>query len=266
MLYRLLFALFLPIVGALAPLNAIAESGRIGIVLMHGKGGTPTKHISDLAGPLEQQGYLVANLEMPWSGRRNYDVPVKAAEAEIEAALGSLRSKGAQKVFVAGLSQGGLFALHFGTGHAVDGIIAITPGGSVGSNIFREKLGESVESARKLVAEGKGEETARLFDFESSKGIYPIVTRPSVYLTWFDPEGAMNQAKAAQAMNPAIPVLFIVPTRDYPGLLKIKQKMFDALPKNPRTKLYEPDATHLGSPAASIKEIIDWTSAVANAR
>lgn len=267
-LYRLLFALVFPIMSALMPASAIAETSNstIGIVLMHGKGGTPTKYISDLAGPLEQQGFLVANLEMPWSDRRDYDVTVHAAESEVETALSALRSKGARKVFVAGHSQGGLFALYFGTGHAVDGVIAIAPGGSVSSPIFRDKLGEYVETARKLVAEGKGEVKAKLADFESSRGTYPIISAPAVYLTWFDPEGAMNQLKAVQTMNPAIPVLYIAPKHDYPGLIRIKQQMLDALPSNPRTKLYEPDATHLGSPSASVREIIDWTNAVANAR
>jgi predicted N-acetyltransferase YhbS len=35
---------------------------------MHGKGGSPTKYVSDLASSLKDEGYLVANLEMPWSG------------------------------------------------------------------------------------------------------------------------------------------------------------------------------------------------------
>jgi alpha-beta hydrolase superfamily lysophospholipase len=266
--FRLLVVLIFPVVGALMPLDAIAETNnsKIGFVLMHGKGGTPLKYISDLASPLEQQGFLVANLEMPWSGRRNYDVTAQAAESEVEAALASLRSKGAQKVFVAGLSQGGLFALYFGTRHAIDGVIAIAPGGSVSSPIYRDKLGESVELARKLVAEGKGDEKTRLLDFEGAKGTYPILTTPKAYLSWFDPDGAMNQLKAAQSMSPATPVLFIAPTNDYPGLLKVKQQMFAALPRNPRTRLYEPDSSHLGAPSASIKEIIDWTSAIANVR
>ncbi len=266
--YRFFVVLIFPIVSALMPLNVIAETNnsKIGFVLMHGKGGTPLKYISDLASSLERQGFLVANLEMPWSGRRNYDVTVQAAESEVEAVLSSLRGKGAQKVFVAGLSQGGLFALYFGTKHTIDGVIAIAPGGSASSPVFREKLGESVELARKLVTESKGDQKTRLLDFESAKGIYPIITTPKIYLSWFDPDGAMNQLKAVQRMSPTIPVLFIVPTNDYPGLLKVKRQMFDALPNNIRTKLYEPDSSHVGSPSASIKEIIDWTSEIANVR
>lgn len=265
--YFLIAAAFL-VVGILLPLRAIAETShvKIGIVLMHGKGGSPTKHVSDLASSLEEQGFLVVNLEMPWSGRREYDVNVSAAEKEVEAALSSLRSKGAKKLFVAGHSQGGLFAFYFGSKHVVDGVIAIAPGGNVGSPIFQEKLGESVALARKLIAEERGDERTRLSDYEGAKGIYPIVTSPLSYLSWFDPEGAMNQTTAVRNLNPSVPVLYIAPTNDYPGLVKAKQQVINALPKNPRTKLYEPSSTHINAPSASIKEIAEWVDAVANAR
>jgi len=265
---RSLIALTFLIVSLFLPLTATAETGaiKIGIVIMHGKGGSPAKYVSDLASSLERQGFLVANLEMPWSGRRDYDVDVSAAEKEVEAALGSLRDKGAQKLFVAGHSQGGLFALYFGGKHVLDGVIAIAPGGDVSNPTYREKVGESVETARKLIADGKGQEKARLTDFEGSRGTYPIVTTPAAYLSWFDPDGAMNEPAAIRSMNPAVPVLFIAPTGDYPGLRKVKQKMFDALPRNPRTKMYEPNSSHLNAPSASIKEIVEWTTAIANAR
>ena len=263
---RFLSALAFPLACMLLPLAANADSGgaKIGIVVMHGKGGAPTKFVAELASSLEAQGFLVANIEMPWSGRRDYDADVAAAEADVESALSSLRGKGAQKLFVAGHSQGGLFSLYFGGKHVVDGIVAIAPGGNVDGPVFRDKVGDSVALARKLIAEGKGDEKIRLNDFEASKGSYAVVTTPATYLTWFDPEGAMNQTKAIKSVNPSVPVLFIAPTGDYPGLLKVKHQMFDALPKNPRTKLYEPSSSHLGAPSASIKEIAEWTTAVAN--
>jgi alpha-beta hydrolase superfamily lysophospholipase len=264
---RFLMLLALLFAGISLPLTASAEAGsRIGIVIMHGKGGSPSKYVSELASALEGQGFLVANLEMPWSGKRDYDVSVSGAEREVEAALSALRDKGARKLFVSGHSQGGLFALYYGSKHVVDGVIAIAPGGNVGSATYREKLGESVALARKLVVEGKGEDKTRLADYEGAKGVYPVNTSPSVYLSWFDPEGAMNQMTAIQGMNPAVPVLFIAPANDYPGLQKVKQQMFDALPKNLHSKLYEPGSSHLNAPSASIKEIVEWTAAIANAQ
>jgi pimeloyl-ACP methyl ester carboxylesterase len=261
-------ALLCAIALAAVILPAAAQSAppKIGIVVMHGKGGSPTKFVADLARSLEGKECLVANIEMAWSGRRDYDVPVAAAEQEVEAALDGLRARGATKLFVAGHSQGGLFALYFGGRHRVDGIVAIAPGGSSGSPIAREKLGESVERARALIAEGKPDEKTRFLDYEGTRGAYPIIVAPANYLNWFDPDGAMNEAVAVKKMNPDVPVLFIVPTNDYPGLQKIKQAAFDALPKHPLTRLYEPNSSHLNAPSASFDEIVRWTAEVAERR
>lgn len=256
------FAHLITVTAFLVSLSANAETGTAGVVLMHGKGGSPTKHVSDLAASLERDGFLVANLEMPWSGRRDYDVDVGAAENEVEGAIATLRQKGADKVFVAGHSQGGLFALFFGSKHHVNGIVAIAPGGNVGNPTFREKLADSVELARKLVEEGKGLEKARLNDYEGAKGIYPVVTTPAAYLTWFDPDGAMNQTLAMKSIYADIPVLFIAPTNDYPGLVRIKEAMFGLLVKHPLTQLYEPNSSHLNAPTASSQEIKKWISVV----
>lgn len=260
-----LLALSLCVISLVLPVKVMSDITKIGIVIMHGKGGSPTKHVSDLAIALEKKGYLVANLEMPWSGSREYDVNVSAAEEQVEAALSSLRSKGAQKVFVAGHSQGGVFTLHFAGKHAVDGIICIAPGGSVGSQVFREKLGNSVARARKMVAEGKGNEKSQFDDHEGKKGTFSVVTTAAVYLTWFDPDGAMNSKRAAAAVNPQVPILWIVAQRDYPGLRKTNIPLFDSLPKNPHTRLFEPSADHLSAPYASIDEIVRWTAEVAGA-
>jgi hypothetical protein len=145
----------------------------------------------------------------------------------------------------------------------VDGVIAIAPGGNVANPIYRKEVGQSVERARKLVAEGKGNEKTSFSDYEGSKGTYTVAATPAAYLTWFDPDGAMNQVKASRAINPQVPVLFIAPTNDYPGLLKIKQMMFEALPRNPLTRMYEPNSSHIDAPSASREEIVRWTAEVA---
>ena len=253
-------------ISSLLSLSAVADSdnNKIGIVIMHGKGGSPTRLVAELASSLQNQGFLVANLEMPWSSKRDYDVSVPVAEQQVEVALNELRDKGAGKLFVAGHSQGGLFALYFGNKHKVDGVIAIAPGGNISNQLFRDKLGDSVARARKLIAEGKGEEKASLSDYENRRGTYTVISPPSAYLTWFDPDGAMNQTKAVQGVSLIIPVLYIAPINDYPGLRKVKQEMFDALPKNPLTKLFEPGANHIEAPTASIKEIVEWATVVAN--
>ena len=259
---NLFFIVSFFIAGFVIPLFASSGEQTVGIVIMHGKGGSPNKHVYDLARKMKTNGYLVANIEMAWSGDRDYDVSVIDAESEVETALSSLREKGAKKVFLAGHSQGGTFALHFAGKHRVDGIICIAPGGNVGSKKFRKKLGSSVKRARKLVNEGKGNETIRLKDFEGKKGTYSIKTTPELYLTWFDPEGAMNTRRAARNANQEIPILWLVAKRDYPGLRKGNMRLFNILPRNPHTRLFEPNSDHRGAPSASANEIVRWISEV----
>jgi len=110
--------------------------------------------------------------------------------------------------------------------HGADGIVAIAPGGDVSSPKYREMLGDSVARARALVREGKGQELHQFSDYESSKGVFHITARAANYLTWFDPEGAMNEAQAIKNTAPGVPVLFIAPTADYPGLARVKEAMF----------------------------------------
>lgn len=243
---------------------AQSPSAPIGVVVMHGKGGSPAKHVASFASALEQKGYLVANLEMPWSGIRHYDASVEAADKEVGAAFDALRAKGAKKVFVAGHSQGGVYALHYGAKHPVDGIIAIAPGGNVANRVFRSEVGASVERARNLVAAGKGDEKAQFTDYEGSKGTFSVNAAPAIYLSWFDPDGAMNQIKTSKAIDPKLPVLFIAPKGDYPALQRVKVMMFGSLPANPLTRMYEPSSSHLDAPSASVDEVIRWTTEVAS--
>jgi hypothetical protein len=90
-----------------------------------------------------------------------------------------------------------------------------------------------------------------------------VITSPAIYLTWFDPDGAMNELDSIRRLDPAMPVLFIAPTNDNPGLLRTKPRMVAALPRNALTRVYEPVANHLGAPTASRKEIARWIAEVA---
>jgi pimeloyl-ACP methyl ester carboxylesterase len=262
-LARIIALIVLPALAATLPRPATAQADAIGIVIMHGKGGLPAGYVANLARTLEAKGYLVANLEMPWSRNRNYDVTVERGEQEVETAAAGLRGKGARKVFVAGHSQGGAFALHLASKTTADGIIAMAPGGDVSNRVFRENLGASVARARRLVAEGKGNEPARLEDYEGARGTYTIVAIPAAYVTWFDTDGAMNMQRAARAANPRVPILWIVGQGERPPLRKVNIPLFSSLPDNSLTRLYEPDADHTGTPTASAEEIIRWTRDVA---
>lgn len=256
-----IFSIALALSVSLLPLQATAA--QVGVVVMHGKGGNPGKYVNGLANELEQAGFLVANLEMPWSARRHYDVDMNGAANEITAALAALRAQGAQKVFVAGHSQGGLFALYFGGRHAVDGLIAIAPGGQVDADAFVQALGQHVSAAKAMVDAGRGDETASFGDFEGSRGTNSVATTAAIYLNWFDPNGA-HTTRAFKDVKAGIPVLYVGPKQDYPGLISSKRANFGSLPQHPLTRLYEPDSNHLNAPSAAAGEIVQWIKQVAN--
>lgn len=244
------------------PMVALAQAPKAGVVVMHGKGGSPSMFVSGLASNLEGKGFAVENIEMAWSGKRDYDVSTAQADDEITAAIARLRQKGATKVFVAGHSQGGAYALHYGNGHACDGVVAIAPGGTVGGDVGAERFGESLKKAKDQVDQGKGAEKGRFMDHEGKRGLFPIATTAEHYLDWFSPGGAMDIGRSASRMNPAIPVLWISPTGDYPGLVRSAEAMYGRLPGNPGNRFYRPNSDHFGAPSASVDEIVRWIGEV----
>ncbi len=235
-----------------------ADPGRIGVVMMHGKGGRPDGLVAELAVSLAGRGMQVRNLEMPWSGRRNYDVAPEAAEAEVAQALEELRRSGAQRLFLVGHSQGGLYALHLGARLSLAGVVAVAPGGNVAANIYEQQIGAHRARARELVAAGRGAEVQSFADYEGSKGTNEVRTRADVYWAWFDPAGAMNQERALRALPAQLPVLYVAPTGDYPALRRVNPGLFALLPSQPLTRYLQPDTNHARAPMFAREAIADW--------
>lgn len=250
---------------AALPLHA-REPGRVGVVVMHGKGGRPGGLVAELASGLQARGMHVRNLEMPWSGRRNYDVTPEAAEAEVAQALESLRRDGAQHLFLVGHSQGGLFALHLGARLPLAGVVAVAPGGNVATPVYEQHIGGPRARARELVAAGRGSEVGVFADYEGSKGTNEVRTRADVYWPWFDPQGVMHQERALRALPPQLPVLYIAPAGDYPALRRANPALYALIPAQPLTRYLQPGATHTNVPTVAREAIADWLLEVAAVR
>src|SRR5262245_52155777 len=86
---------------ALSP-QATAQQARelsgYGIVVLHGKGGTPTTGIEGLTESLKASGALVEAPELPWSARRIYDATYDQAMDEIDVSVEKLKKAGAKKI------------------------------------------------------------------------------------------------------------------------------------------------------------------------
>lgn len=256
--------LLLLLTALLSPsLQAAPAAAEIGVVVMHGKGGQPRRFVIELATAFERAGYQVANLEMPWSGRRQYDVDMNAATEEVTRAIEAMRAKGARKVFVSGHSQGGVFAVYYGRLQRVDGIVTVAPGGQVDTSVFAATVAHHVAKARQMVESGRGGEKSEFGDFEGTRGTSAVNTTAAIYLSWFDPNGGQT-TRAFRNVKEGTPVLYVAPLRDYPALQRGKLQNFSALPSHAQTRLYEPDSDHLNSPAAAAKEAVAWVRQVAD--
>lgn len=240
---------------------AASRVPEIGIVVMHGKGGSPGRLVNLLAEALEKEGFLVANLEMPWSKKRHYDVELEVGVDEVTRALDSLRARGAKKLFVSGHSQGGIFALLYGGRHKVDGVVAIVPGGAVDVKAYLDALGSDVARARQMIADGRGQENAEFADYEGSRGTNAITTTASAYLSWFDPNGA-HTGRVFSRVLPGVPVLFVSATRDYPGLLRFRDQTYAAIPAHPLKRMAHVDSDHINAPGAAVPEVVRWVREV----
>jgi len=71
---------------------------RIGALVMHGKGGTPTRHIDALISALKSVGVLVEAPLMPWGKDRIYDRSYEDSLAEIDGYVAKLKAAGAQRI------------------------------------------------------------------------------------------------------------------------------------------------------------------------
>ncbi|MFA6019347.1 MAG: alpha/beta fold hydrolase [Rhodospirillales bacterium] len=201
----------------LVPPAAFA-AGPVGVILMHGKWGSPDYNIVQLADKLNAAGFLVERPLMPWSRKRDYDADYTQAMEEIDAVAERLRKRGATQIAVGGHSFGANVALGYAaTRPDVAAILALAPGHV--PELFASRLTESIAKARNLVEQGRGEETANFDDINQGKTKI-ITPKARVYLSYFDPDGpaVMPRNAAAIKKTHALPVgnrhgRFALPTR-----------------------------------------------------
>ena len=90
----------------------------IGIVIMHGKGGSPTKHVADLAAS-RSEGYLVPTSTC-WSGRR---VTMRTSQRRKAGGIRTRATRQRAANCSSPATARAAFALYFGGKHSVDGIV-----------------------------------------------------------------------------------------------------------------------------------------------
>jgi pimeloyl-ACP methyl ester carboxylesterase len=235
-----------------------------GVVLLHGKTGSPDRHIPGLASALERDDALVDRPEMPWSRRRYLDASLDQAMDEIGQHVAKLRQKGAKRVVVAGHSLGANIALAYGARrHDVDAVAMVGPGHTPDLPKFREALGDSIDRARAMIAAGKGAETGRFNDTNQGR-TEEVTARASDYFSFFDPQGLANMPRMAQELGARVPLLVVVGTKD-PLFPRGEGYIFGRGARHPLSRYVTVDADHGTTPDAAKEVVTGWLAGLPGA-
>lgn len=270
-LARAFFVLCAVVAAAMPPaIGAAATDGRLrdlGVVYLHGKGAWPGAFNGGILSALRDEGALIATPEMPWSFHRRYAATYDEAMAEIDAAVAGLKEKGARRIVVIGHSLGANAAIGYAARRPnlaeLAGVVALSPGHLPEVGEMRSFVAGAVARAKTLVAEGKGDVVQTFPDM--AQGI-PLIAHatPTVYLSWFDPDGPAVIPKNAAAIGASrhpVPLLWVVGKLD-PIDRRGPAYAFDAAAKNPKSKYIEVFAGHLTTPLAARAQVVAWINSL----
>jgi pimeloyl-ACP methyl ester carboxylesterase len=255
---KIVFGVFVVLAALLAAgtLHAQRNLSGLGVVLLHGKGGTPTTMIEGLRESLKREGALVEAPELPWSARRIYDATYDQAMTEIDAAAERLRKAGATKIVVMGHSLGANAAIGYAARRKdLYAVVALAPGHLPEAWALRARTSGAIAEAKKMIAAGKGD--VRMSFPDLAQGIpFQIRATPVVYLSMFDPNGPAVMPRNAAAMGD-VPLLWIVGIAD-PMILHGKDYVYGRGARHPKSRYVVTASMHLTTPYQSRGDIITW--------
>ena len=255
LLLRLCFVAALSVVRG-ATVNAADTTG---VVLLHGKTGIPGQ-MAQLASALTAAGYAVETPEMCWSKHRIFDETFTDCLRDVDAAIASLKTQGATRIVVAGVSQGAMGAFAYAVAHPdIAGIVAMAPAGDPPDLSKAPILAASVKSALALVKAGKGDAVADFNDVITGNKPIAIKATPKAFLSFHDPQSpiaTMKQLLDEVLPHVTVPALWVAGTRDQTQ--GVAAEGFAQIPKNKLSQLVTVDADHGGTPDASDDAVIAW--------
>ena len=243
---------------------ASAESGKTGVVLLHGKNGDPDSRIFEpLADAFQDNGILFSLPEMPWSESRFLDNDVDGAVAEIDKALQGLRNKGASRVILAGHSIGANVALYYATKReGLAGVMAIAPGHPVELRGFQRRMKFDYRRARELVAAGKGDEKDDFNDINQGR-TESFLVKAKFYLSYYDADGALVMPRNVEGLKPSTPLLWIIGEGDR-MYRRGESYAFTNAPPHPKNNYAVVDGGHIDVLETGVDVIVGWVKGLGN--
>jgi esterase/lipase len=249
-------AAFLALSALSAP-SAGAADKDIGIVLLHGKWDRQPTNVLGLARALEAQGFQVSTPLMPWAGNREYDVPYVRALNEVSAAAQDLKSKGAKRIVIGGLSIGANAALAYAaSGRPVDALFLLSPGHTPYGGRMRTAVEASVIKASEMIRSGAAGDRAYFFDLNQGQSKQVRASAES-YFSYFDPDGLAAMPTTAAAIPTAMPIFMAVGSSD-PMSAVAEESIFARSPKHPQSVFTIVSADHIGLATVISPALIAW--------
>jgi pimeloyl-ACP methyl ester carboxylesterase len=239
-----------------------ASAGRLGVVLLHGKLGTPDDRKSGLeaiARALEAEGAVTIVPPMPWNqaGWEHIAVDVGGSLGQIDDLVAGLRARGASRIVLVGHSLGANVALAYAvTRGGLAGLVMAAPGHRP-ERMARDRLTHAaLERARRLVDSGHGEAP-----FVGPDGIQgaslTLTTTAAAYLSWMDPEGLAAMEVQAPRLPRSIPLLMVISRHD-PFYAEAEARVYRPAAHDPYSRYLPIGANHSTTPMAAATVIANW--------
>ena len=251
---RVLCLLLLAMLGA----GSAGAADAIGVVLLHGKHGTP-KQFATLGGAISGAGYALETPEMCWSQKRIYDGSFAACSADITAAVNRLKAKGITRIVIGGASLGALAAFAYAAAHpdVAAGVIGLAPAANPQGLDKVPDIARDVAAAEGAVAAGQGD-TPVVFDDQLNGKPLKVKTTSRIYLDFLGPKSPLIMATTLPKLK--APLLWVAGTED--DTQAVGPKAYARVPKNALSEYVEVDADHEGTPDASVAAVINWLASL----
>lgn len=238
-------------------LQPISSANKIGVVLMHGKGGD-TQWVDPLKSSMEGVGIVVDAPQMPWHRSRIYDKSFDDAMGEINLHVQSLKNQGVAKVYVAGHSLGAVAAAGYAARYDdINGIILMAPGHFTAWPEFHNQFVDDLNKAEKMISDGKGDEKGEFHDLNAGKSFARFVTA-NIYKSWFSDVGPAEFRNNLANLKGNIPVLYVAGSQDRTPQTKTKDYAFVNAPANKDSHFVIIDSDHLDVPDKADEIVIEW--------
>ena len=238
-------------------IKPIENGNDIGVVLMHGKGGT-TEWIDSLASSLRSAGINVVTPSMPWHRDRIYDRTFEQSMSEINGYVDKLKASGSKSVFVAGHSLGAVAAAGYAARYNdIAGIILLAPGHFVAWPGFHAVVADDLANADAMIAAGKGDATGSYKDINGPKRPSRVV-KAAIYKSWFSDTGPAEFVSNMKGVKGSIPILYVAGSQDRIPQTKNRGYAFDLAPENPKSEFVIIDSSHLDVPRKADEVVIEW--------